>query len=272
MSDFYMTLLSNSSMNIYPENKTSTFTVQIPRRVRLEGDWDVALAEIHYPYSFFTVQEGENKLEIKTHLATTNFMDSKGKNIPPTVTTSTLEIRPGFYEDVKEIIKAVNGAIKQATKIVDFFQFDNNSKRVSAKRDNTVQIGATIIASIKLHGRMALQLGFRPEEEISPPLRSPHAANVASGIPDIMLIYCDIIEPQIFGDSCSKLLRTLITSDGSANYFSKPCSIEINQLQYLQLQTKQFDTVRIDLRDISGKLMPFQFGTSSVKLHFKKRS
>lgn len=271
MSEFYMTLLSNSSMNIYPENKTSTFTVQIPRPVRLEGDWDVALAEIQYPYSFFTLQEGENKIEIRTHSATTEFVDSKGKKIPPTA-WSTLQITPGFYDDVKEIIKAVNGAIKQATKLVDFFQIDNNSKRVSSKRSNTVQVGETVIASFKLHGRLALQLGFRPNEEVSSAIRAPHAANVTSGIPDIMLIYCDIIEPQIFGDSWSKLLRTLNTSDGSANYFSKPCSVEFNQLQYLQIQRKQFDTVRIDIRDIAGKLMPFQYGTLCVKLHFKKRT
>jgi len=66
-------------------------------------------------------------------------------------------------------------------------------------------------------------------------------------------------------------LRTLNTSDGSAKYFSKPCSVEFSQLQYLQLQAKQFDTVRIDIRDIAGKLMPFQYGTLCVKLDFKKR-
>jgi len=262
MRDFFMALLSNSSMDIYPENKTSTFTVHIPRSVRLEGDWDVALAEIQYPYSFFTVQEGENEMEIRTQLATAEMIDSKGKKSPPS-SWMTIKITPGFYDDVKEIIKAINAAIRKATKIVDFFQFDNSSKRVSVKGD-------TIIASFKLRGRLALQLGFRPDEELSSVIRAPHAANVVSGIPDMMLIYCDIIEPQIFGDSWSKLLRTVNTSDGTASYFSKPCSVEINQLQYLQLQKKNFDTVRIDIRDIAGKLMPLQYGTLCVKLHLKK--
>ncbi len=271
MKEFYMTLPSNSSMDIYPENKTSTFTVQIPRYVRMEGEWDVALAEIHYPYSFFTVQEGENKFEIKTHFATTGFLDPKEKLIPEQIWLK-LEITAGFYDNVNEIIKAVNAAIKAATKHVDFFQLDNNANRVSVKRGATPQLGDIIITSFKLHGRLALQLGFRPDEDFSPPIRAHHAANVTSGIPDIMFIYCDIIEPQIFGASMSKLLRTLNTSDGSTNYFSSPCSVEFNQLQYLQLQTKQFDSVRIDIRDIAGKLMPFQYGTLCVKLHFKQRN
>lgn len=65
MKDFYMTLLSNSSMDYHPQNKTSSFTVQIPRYLTLEGDWTVGLAEIQYPYTFYTVSPEHNEFQLE---------------------------------------------------------------------------------------------------------------------------------------------------------------------------------------------------------------
>lgn len=62
MKDFYMTLLSNSSMNYFPNNKTSVFTVHLPRKVILKENWAVALASINYRYNFFNVTEKNNRI------------------------------------------------------------------------------------------------------------------------------------------------------------------------------------------------------------------
>lgn len=51
MKEFFMTLLSNSSMDLYPENKTSSFTVHLPEKITLNGMWSVAVAEIHYKHN-----------------------------------------------------------------------------------------------------------------------------------------------------------------------------------------------------------------------------
>lgn len=69
-NDFYLTLMSNSSLNYYPENKTSTFTVHLPQKIQLLGEWSVALAELHYPYNFFNVTDGENNIYISNSTPT----------------------------------------------------------------------------------------------------------------------------------------------------------------------------------------------------------
>lgn len=269
MNDFYITLLSNGSMGIYPQNKTSSFTVHIPRQMNLTGEWDVALAEIHYPYTFFTVQEGENQFGIKSFTATKEFIDSKKQVLPPS-TWSTLKITPGFYNDIKEIVNAVNGRVREKTKLSSFFQIDDKSKRLGVKT-NEVAEGGGVITYYRAKGRLALQLGCRPDDEVSVSAKPPHVTNIASGVPDTMLVYCDILEPQITGDSWSRLLRTLNTTRDAAEYFGKPCSTEFAHLQYIPVQRKNFESIRIDIRDVSGKLMPFQYGTLTVKLHFKRR-
>ncbi len=273
MTEFYMTLLSNSSMNFFPENKTSSFTVQLPRSVKLFGDWEVALTEIHYPYSFFTVQDGDNEIKIKTFKATKEFIDSKGKSLPP-MTWSTLKITPGFYSNVKEIINAINKEIQKAIKLADYFQFDEKTSRVSLKSGIKPVDGGVVINAFKMRGRLALQLGYKPDDEVSVSKADPlHSTNITTGIPDVMMVYCDVVESQIIGDSWAKVMRTLITSPESGeSYFSRPCSREFSQLHYIPLQKKHFDAISIDIRDVTGKLFPFRFGTLNVKLHFKKRN
>lgn len=49
---FYITLPSNSSMQFFPDNRTCCFITQLPRTIQLTGDWEVGLAEIHYPLTF----------------------------------------------------------------------------------------------------------------------------------------------------------------------------------------------------------------------------
>ena len=53
--NFYLTLLSNSSMKYFSKNVTSNFTTQLPKSINLEGEWNVALSEIQFPCSFLTI-------------------------------------------------------------------------------------------------------------------------------------------------------------------------------------------------------------------------
>ena len=52
---FLVLLPSKASMDIYPRNKTSEFTVQLPKSIDLEGFWEVGLAEIQYQNSWYNI-------------------------------------------------------------------------------------------------------------------------------------------------------------------------------------------------------------------------
>ena len=47
-------------MNIYPQNKTSEFTVQLPKSIDLEGPWEVSVAKIQYPNSWYNIDDAED--------------------------------------------------------------------------------------------------------------------------------------------------------------------------------------------------------------------
>jgi len=44
---FYLTVPSNASMQLYPNNKVAQYRIKLPRPINLDsGDWDVALTEL----------------------------------------------------------------------------------------------------------------------------------------------------------------------------------------------------------------------------------
>ena len=53
-SSFYVSLSSARSKDIFPNNRTNSFKNHLAREIRLDGDWEVALTELHYTSSINT--------------------------------------------------------------------------------------------------------------------------------------------------------------------------------------------------------------------------
>ncbi len=76
---FIVNLVSNASMNLYPDNKLSSFTtmlpgggIHLPQPVTEAGYWEVALLDINFPSRFKNITEGlyavaSNKLARPVH-------------------------------------------------------------------------------------------------------------------------------------------------------------------------------------------------------------
>lgn len=48
-TEFFMSLSSDNSIKYFPQNAPSKFTVRLPYKVQLQGEWNVALTEIQFP-------------------------------------------------------------------------------------------------------------------------------------------------------------------------------------------------------------------------------
>ena len=66
MSGFYLNLPSNTltALGATRDNSSSEFLVRLPKDIRLNGDWEVALVEIQYPYSWDNLREGDNTISL----------------------------------------------------------------------------------------------------------------------------------------------------------------------------------------------------------------
>ncbi len=96
---FYLTLPSNASLDVFPNNKTTKYHVKLPQAVDLEGDWEVGVYSISYPHTWYTLQN----LNQDTHFY---FDDGSGY-------FDVAFIDYGYYESMQEFIKYVNKALKE---------------------------------------------------------------------------------------------------------------------------------------------------------------
>lgn len=267
MKDFYLTLISNSSMNYFPENKTNTFTVHLPSYISLSGQWEVALVEIHYPFTLFNITENNNTIYVKYHNDSDNVHVEK--------------LDTGYYDNIHDLIQIINAKLKPHTDNKELISLDRVTKRViinqifeenTDSNKNVIDKSKKTLFSICFESRLAMQMGFAPEQNILAYNLSPHAVNIAIGVPEQFFVYCDIIDTQIIGDISAKVLRIINTADGSVKSFAQPCHKEFNLSHYVKVNDKKFQKVSIDIRDVAGNFLPFQFGVLTVKLHFKREN
>jgi len=64
MTHFHVTLPSDSSTDSYPNNTASRFTVKLPDRIELDGDFEVGLAEFMYPHTWVNFDNSDGRYHI----------------------------------------------------------------------------------------------------------------------------------------------------------------------------------------------------------------
>ena len=105
--------------------------------------------------------------------------------------------------------------------------------------------------------------GFRNIAASSP-------ASLSRALPDQMYFNTYIWEPYTVGDTQASLLRIVYIDNSSFKY---GCSTvqRFAPIQYIPLLYHNFRSIVIDIRDQHGERIPFQYGTLTVTLHFKRK-
>ena len=245
-SEFYVTLPSNSSMKYFPDNKTSNFFIKLSRTLQLDGEWEVGLAEIVYPHTWYNICEGKNSVEIYAP-----------DNFHLVFKTVEYSIQPGHYEKVQDVIDALYKAgLANLTNVV--LSYYGTSKRV------TVKCGKRVV--VKLRGDIAWMFGFlnnttiRASDEKGFTLALPETGN------QYFYVYTDIIKSQYHGDVVVPVLRTVTVKGEHGNYVSK----NFERPHYVSLNKKMFNTISINIRDEAGDLVAFKHGKVIIALHFRR--
>ena len=98
-----------------------------------------------------------------------------------------------------------------------------------------------------------------------------HPPQVNRGINN-MYIYASICQPIQVGDSTVPLLKSVWIDNNKRLYkFGEVQSISINNPMYVPICSSSINSVEINIRSDSGKLVPFiQGAVTSLTLHFKK--
>jgi len=249
MSRFYLTLPSNSSMDYYPQNTVAQYTTKLNSLIELDGEWEVGLTEISFPFEIENVLEGECYFNIS----------QRGSNASIKVI-----IPAGHYKGLDDLdmhmkVAAMRRMGLSTIEMVPVtFSFLKSSNRVRMRlyQNFTVEFGIIL----------ARLLGFRHGVIYSEASVLAESKMRFRSLVRSIYVYCDLVEHVAVGDTKAPLLRIVNrTSKSNENVHET-----FNPVLYVPLQKKCFDGVEINLMTDSGVPVPFRFGKSSVVLEFRR--
>lgn len=245
MSQFYITLPSDSSMTYYPNNTVARYTTKLAQRIHLDGDYEVGLCEIIYAKSWNNFSPGDMTMVCKT-------VDD--------MPYGSVKFVSGHYEDEKALLKSLNEHMQSNHCIVEL-SYDKNKQLIS------MEMRGQDVHKIYVSDEFKSYFGF---DKNGPFTDGFHVAknrfDMNSGL-RLMFIYSDVASYSTVGDKQTPLLRVCNTrgdhGDSVRETFVRP--------HYIPVAHRDFETIDIHINTELGLPMPFEFGKTVVTLHFRRK-
>ncbi|KAL3976500.1 interleukin 18 [Sarotherodon galilaeus] len=242
---FYVTLPSNASKELFKDNTSGCYTVDLAKPIELTGEWTVGLCEFIYPRTWYNLPPDASYLEL---MRTTEEEDQ------PLVILKFG--RGGHYGRIKDLLEHLVPAIQKYDPSFEA-SFNNITKRLDVKGNGSHKI--------KAFPPLAYMLGLRANEWWTLSKRStPYPCDMSAGVYNLFL-YTDIVQYQPVGDSYSPLL-SVVNVKGD---YGDVVSIRHNTVHYLRVSKKYIKTIRVEIKTDRDRFVDFVYGKTIVKLHFK---
>lgn len=250
---FYVTLPSNSSSNVYPNNRSSDYRTKLTRTLDLRGDWEVALVEIQYPRTWWSFSE-EDAMFIVTDTATGSF-----KNVKMTV---------GQYPSIAKLVVELNSVLASEKTIIHYDVVKNRIYMKSTEHGTAFTFRGGLAGMLGMRSGKAWGLPHRttPRQTpyVNPRYYAPHPADCYAGFYTIY-VYTDIVEYQSVGDSYVPLLRCVHIKGG----INDMVTIAYDKGHYIPVTKTSVADIAIELKTDQNQNIPFSFGKVLCKLHFR---
>ena len=261
--NFYIVLPSNSSISYFPDNTTTRFITRLPQQLHLHGEWGVSLNDIQIPMTFLHLPK-----TYETHYINVSSSPIQTKHDDNEIISKRHPIPCGVYYSINELIETVNSIHPTITQ---HFIFEIERNGYISVRRLCVDCG-DIPHTFFLSPTLNHIFGFENIQHKVPQNGKKYAlkpASLISALPSAIFIYTDICESYITGDIQSPLLRIVPLNTESYIYGSVKHK-SFSSPKYIPLLHNSLQTIEIDIRDEFGKSIPFEYGTLTVTLHFKR--
>ena len=258
-NDFYIVLPSNTSMSYFPDNTTSCFTTHLSREIKLHGEWHVGLMEIHVPCSIVHFQDND----------AFHTFSSYGLN---TEETTKCHFLFGIYKTLYQLADAINRSNET---------YNHHMLEPVKERDGYYALrrkcDCTQPHASHFNEKIGCFFGFDDDELDEEKFKkyegfrreivAARPASLSRAIPDQLYVYTDIYETYSLGDTHAALLRIVSLSKTK---FGCNAVQRFDPAHYIPLLYHNFNNIIIDIRDQHCRHIPFEYGTSTVMLHFRR--
>jgi hypothetical protein len=250
---FFITLPSN----VHEDSSASNFHVNLPQRIKLDGEWEVGLAEIIYPNSWYHVKQNNY---IKFEL-TGRFVAKIG-------------LVPGYYTNIQEFLEMLNRILRDSllseVKNVQF-SLEKNSGKISfiITDSNINQIELTPdIAELMGFNSIVIYEFYNMDELIGGATITAEnkAVNFEFYI-EAIYVYCDIVEKQMVGNVMAPLLRIVEVQGHHMDIICKT----YDSPHFVPILIKDISSIEINIKNDINQLIDFRYGKVIIKLQFRRK-
>ena len=302
----YVDLLSDASMDLYPENHGSHFTNKFPVPLDIQAGAKVGLAEIQFVNSWYNVTLGNNSIAVFDF--TVEFLPGHVKNPLPATDSlwgqfTQCSFKEGYYTSFEDFKNMLNESLKQSNvsqlKDKDIFSYDS----VTGKFAHDVE---GLYLTIFLRGPIANFLGVSKKAQtmkdyvlLGMAKDGPTYTYVDPGnplkkekrkfiLPDFQWgvsqgpkdVFDYVAQLTLFSSFVVyiDILQSQITGDTYSDALrivsinrKDPGSssvIQYDKPYFLRLNKYHIPTITVEIRTLEGKLVDFKVGRTRLKLKF----
>ena len=246
-SEFYLVLPSKSSMITHPNNTLAQYITNLPRRINICGVWECSLTEIHYPHDWYNVRNARLTVEHDGNVETDVCCEDGYYYSPKALATTLNGDEPGrvkfSYEPVTQKFIA---HVKSKTKFTLYGDLPDILGFGTGSGDSTTSLTSSARSMF---------------------VRASYIVDLRRGF-ESLYVYSSIVEPRIVGDKIAPLLR-IVPITGR---HEEMVTTRFDHVQYIPVLSREFGSVETEIRDDTGRPVPFERGKVTVTLHFRRCS
>ena len=231
------------------KNTNTDFCIQLPQRMEFQKDWMLCLKSIHFSNCFYSMDE--------CWLSIVGYKPAKPK-------PSKWKIQGGLNKKVSHDLSKIIKTLNKVTK--GYIRFEKSkSGSISILLDENYDkrtYGASIQVTFSTNLKKILGL------DRSHLIFSPVSMYTSSRKPDVFalnphhfIVCCDLVEESILGGQLVQILKYFPRTSKT-----KSVDVEFAINDYLKLNLKNFDRIRIRLTDLSGNTINNDDGDTPTRL------
>ena len=224
---------------------TSTCSVEDIVDAAVSGACESGLTEIHYPHDWYNVRNARLMVEHAGKMETDAYFAD------------------GYYGSAKMLVRALSDGVKGGSVKLSY---DPVTQKVCVHmKGNT---------TFMLYGDLPDILGFGTGDGVV--IRTYNRKTLTQGDPTVALrrgfewiyVYSSIVEPRIVDDKITPLLRIMPIT----GRHGEMVTARFDHVQYIPVLSREFGSNETEIRDDTGRPVPFERGKVTVTLHFRRCS
>ena len=264
---------SNAQLDLFPDNNPSHFKTRLPEPWKLDDTWEVSLLQLRLPHTWYNVKENQ-----------ISFQWVEGGGGPG---AKTLYLEAGLYSTVQDLVEAILSRTKAVTSKAVALTLDEKSGHYSwTIPENCSFIYPKLLA--RLLGYIdffTLKVPFYLSEQVSLVTNTEEVVvskdhTMPSRYKDSIwafispysfqniYVQCNISEQVYVGSQMAKIL--LIHGIRIGGPVQE--NIVSQNPTFYRLSAYEFRDIEIKIRDNLNRPIPFQRGSVSCTLYFRRRA